>query len=209
MNIPEVDAYQDKVQREVTNFKQKAEAIEKSIDPRYRDETFKQAAIDELKAELDANVNNIQSEYKAFIDEIRHAAKEEAANKRVAISNTAREQAAHTARSLAAEIAMGDGQGAIDILAEKLPYMDDRTKLALSHELPSVMQAAAGKPALEKQLRSIYRDVRQRESAEEVFAKAAQKLPDACTLPYTTLKMANKRYFNTDIEVKHERRHKI
>ncbi|MGP4074137.1 hypothetical protein ACTWQB_16665 [Piscibacillus sp. B03] len=192
--VPEIDAYSQKVDNAVSKYKKGVQKIEQSKDPRYQDSTFKAEAINKLKDELKEEVNATQAEYADLLANVREESAKEVANKTVNISDFDRRQAEIKAKQLASEITLGRGEGALDQLAEDVKYLEEGRKQALALELPSVMQSVKGDEKLERKVKGIYEQTKQGDSPEALFARGVTALPNKCTHAYDRLTLIDRNF---------------
>lgn len=192
MDVPEVEQYADEVEKHVAEaeFKREVEKIENSIDPRYKDEEFKQAAIDELKTELDENVREVQARYEQFLESLRQAAAEEAASAKIILSDDRRKQAALKVDRLISEATFGSLDDALTELENNVDYMSKFEKEALSLELHRL--AAVVDEVDKKRVKRLYDRIKPAASPEVVFANAVKALDDRCDYAYRRLKVTNR-----------------
>lgn len=190
MDVPEVEQFEQEVEKHVADFKKEVEKIENSIDPRYKDEEFKQAAIDALKAELDENVREVQARYTEFIKSLRQAAAEEAASAKIILSDERRKQAALKVDRLISEATFGSLDDALTELENNVDYMSKFEKEALSLELHRL--AAVVDEVDKKRVKRLYDRIKPTASPEVVFANAVKALDDRCDYAYRRLKLTNR-----------------
>ncbi|WP_411953582.1 hypothetical protein ACKXGF_09925 [Alkalibacillus sp. S2W] len=190
---PELDQYEKQVEQAINKFKKDVQKIEQSVDPRFKDEDFKSSAIEELKNELKASVEQTQSDYADFLANLRDQAASEVANEDVRISNSEREQAQLKVKQLSNELKLGNND-AIDQLANNVEHMTEDRKKALALELPQLLNEVEGNDQLEKRVKNVYQSAKPAESEASLFLRGVNALSNSVTQAYDRLTLIDRNF---------------
>ncbi|NAO99753.1 hypothetical protein FRY77_27640 [Halomonas sp. MG34] len=196
-DMPQLKTYENQASQAVAKFKKAVGRIEGSLDPRFKDEQFKQSAIDESKATLKDEVEAVQRNYEDALEALREEAKKAVAQQSITVNPNDANQAQLRIKQIAGELALGHGDGALDQLATDLERMTEERKQAIGLELPTLMGAVTGDKALERKVKAMYEQAKPVLTSEEVFMRGINAVSNRVDQEYTQLKMIS-RYFDDE-----------
>lgn len=194
VNFGNLDAIENQIESAVNKYRKRYEEMISSPRPEFKVEGAIDFYANEMKAELEAEVTELNRQYAEIIAGIKDAAMRDLANKKRYISEEERKAARDIVSEAVTAIKFGDGRGALETLIDQAVYMTDSRKLALLQEIGRINEAATGhtfERALQDSAKKLYNKLDEVRSGEMLPVKIAQALPDSADYPYRRLKMTH------------------
>ena len=152
--------YQKAIEKEVKSFRKQVEKMQQSENPYYHDQKVQDYEINKLKESMETEVQRLDDEFHAKMDEEIEAQSRVAARSTFYTSDTEKRLVSDSLDELTADLtfATNDGQklDAIEKFENKLNYLEDGGLAEVKKRLPEVARKIQGDEFSSKNLRKIY-----------------------------------------------------
>lgn len=194
---PALSNIEREIDQAVKSFRDKVKKLQASDDPVHRVEGAQEYYINQYKQELDAKVEELESQFEAISSEIKEAARRDLANNIDNVPSDERAKATDIINEAVVTLKFGNDIGALDTLLENQPYYSDNRKLALLRELPKLSEVASGhmhEKAIEGRLKRLYHELNEVREARLIPVKIAKAIPSRGDYSYRVLRQTHQAY---------------
>ncbi|PBB05734.1 hypothetical protein [Salimicrobium humidisoli] len=187
---------ENSVKAATNKYKKEVQAVENSLDPRYKDARFKQATLDDLKADLDEEVTHLRAQHEREKDAILVEAKETAGKAQYKPTSSETQKAEELLGEFQTQLTLATSTREKGVaqreLSDKLAELERGELLAVKQRFPALVQAISGDKEAVNKARVVHHtlsDVKteEREAFDELAQSASVETGDPFR-GYTTLK---------------------
>jgi hypothetical protein len=194
VELGRLENYERDIENKVKSFREEIKKMKESQDPKYKIEGAISYYTEEMKAQLEKEVADLNEEYSSIVASMREEARRDMANRTKSIPQSERQAAVDLVSEAITSSKLHANSGAIDVLLENAPYYSDSRKLALLNELGRLADAVESNKEASRKVKTLYGELNKVNDDSLIPVRIAESIPNRADGAFRRLRLTSAAY---------------
>jgi hypothetical protein len=194
VELGRLENFEKDIEKKVKSFREEIKKMKESDDPKYKIEGAIDYYTNEMKAQLEKEVADLNEEYAGIVSSMKEEARRDMANQTKSIPQSERQAAADLVSEAVTSLKFSPNSGAIDVLLENAPYYSDSRKLALIGELGRLADAVESNKGASAKVKSLYQKLNEVNNGSLIPVRIAESIPGSADGAFRRLRLTHEAY---------------